>query len=130
MFKESREVVENLPHPRQPTTAVTEENIDLVMKMVLKNGHYSLRVLSQKLSIFHESVRHILVDVLCMRRVAARLVPKELNFLQMENRKRVAEDMLERVNLDPTFIKRIITGDATWVYEYRSRLYFDRMYII
>jgi len=74
------------PHPRRPATAVTEENIDLVKKMVLENRHYSLRELSQELSISHESVRHILVDVLCMRRVAARLVPKELNFLQMEHR--------------------------------------------
>jgi hypothetical protein len=26
--------------------------------------------------------------------------------------------MLERVNPDPTFIKRIVTGDETWVYEF------------
>lgn len=89
-----------------------------VKKMVLENRHYSLRELSQELSISHKSVRHILVDVLCMRRVAARPVPKELNFFQTEHRKRVAADMLERVNSDPTFMERIITGDETWVYEY------------
>lgn len=30
----------------------------------------------------HESVSTILVEVLCKTRVAARLVPKELNFIQ------------------------------------------------
>ncbi|CAB3250049.1 unnamed protein product [Arctia plantaginis] len=53
-----------------------------------------------------------------MKHVTARLVPKDLNFLQKRNRMRVAEDMLERVNNDPTFMKRIVTGDETWVYEF------------
>ena len=53
-----------------------------------------------------------------MKRVAARLVPKDLNFLQKEPRVEVAKEMLANVANDLTFIKRIITGDETWVYEY------------
>lgn len=87
-------------------------------KLVLDSRRFSLRELARELNISHESIRTIVVDVLGMRRVAARLVPKDLNFLQMEHRNRVCEDMLERVNLDPTFIGRVITGDETWVYEY------------
>jgi len=117
-LKKGRGVVENLPRPRRSATTVTEENIDLVKKTALENGHYSLREISQKLFISHESVRHILADVLCARRVAARLVvTKELNFLQIFF-KRVAEDMFERVSLDLTFMERIITGDETCAYEY------------
>ncbi|CAK9827582.1 Mariner Mos1 transposase [Anthophora retusa] len=41
-----------------------------------------------------------------------------MNFLQKEHRKAVAEDMILRVSSDFTFMKRIITGDETWVYEY------------
>jgi hypothetical protein len=48
-----------------------------------------------------------------MQNIVARLVPKDLNFLQKLNRMRVAEDTLERVNSDPTFMKRIVTGDET-----------------
>lgn len=116
-FKEGREV-EDLPRFGRPSTSSTEENIDKVKEIVMKNRHSSLREMAQDLSISHESVRTILVDVLGMRRVSARLVPKELNFLQKEHRKQVAEDMLERANSDPTFMKRIITGDETWVYEF------------
>ena len=43
---------------------------------------------------------------------------KHLNFLQKLNRVKVTEDMLERVNSDPTLIKRIETGDETWVYDF------------
>jgi hypothetical protein len=55
-----------------------------------------------------------------MKHVAARLVLRDLNFLQKLNRMRVAEDMLERVNFDSTFMKRIVTGDETWVYEMQT----------
>ena len=65
-------------------------------------------------AFYNESV----VDILGMQRVATRLVPKELNFLQKDHRKKVAEDMISQAQNDPTFMKRIITGDETWVYEY------------
>ena len=39
-------------------------------------------------------------------------------FLQKEHRKEVSKDMISCANNDPTFMKRIITGDESWVYEY------------
>ena len=60
----------------------------------------------------------ILVDILGMRRVAARFVPKELNFLQRQYREQISLDMVDRANSDPTFIERIITSDETWVYKF------------
>jgi hypothetical protein len=57
-----------------------------------------------------------MISHLGMKHVAARLVPKDLNFLQNLNRTRVAEDIkLERIYSDPKFIKRIVTGDKTLV---------------
>jgi hypothetical protein len=53
-----------------------------------------------------------------MKHVVARLVLKDLMFFLKLNRMRVAEDVLERVNSDPTFMKRIVTDDETWVYEF------------
>ena len=53
-----------------------------------------------------------------MKRVVAKLVPKDLNFLQKERRVDVAKEMLANVADDPTFIKHIIAGDEMRVYEY------------
>jgi len=100
------------------TCLVLEDNIKKVKEIVLENRHSSLREISHELKMSHESVRSILVNNLNMRRVAARLVPKDLNFLQKRYREQVSLDMLDRCNSDPTFMKRIITGDETWVYEY------------
>ncbi|EGI67902.1 FLJ37770-like protein, partial [Acromyrmex echinatior] len=112
-LKSGRDVVKDLPRSGRPSTSSTEVNIDKVKEMVIENRHFSLREIAAELTVSHESIRTILRDCLGMKRVAARLVPKDLNFLQKLNRVKVAEDMLERVNSDPTFIKRIITGDET-----------------
>jgi len=121
-FKEGREVIEDLPRSGRPSTSLTEDNIKKVKEIVLENRNSSLREISHELKMSHESVRSILINNLNMRRVAARLVPKDLNFLQKRYREQVSLDMLDRCNSDPTFMKRIITGDETWVYEYDMQI--------
>lgn len=117
-FKEGRDNVNDKSRSGRPSTSSTEENIKKVQEIVLDNRHSSLREIAHHLNISHESVRSILVDNLNMRRVAARLVPKDLNFLQKQYRLQISLDMLDRSNSDPTFMEHIITGDETWVYEF------------
>ncbi|XP_044746468.1 protein GVQW3-like isoform X2 [Coccinella septempunctata] len=107
-FKDGREVVEDLPRSGRPSTSTTDDNIIQIKKLVLENRHSSVIELARELSIDKMTVHNILTNVLCMKRVAAKLVPKEL----------VSEDMVSRAASDPNFMKRIITGDETWVYEY------------
>ena len=53
-----------------------------------------------------------------MKRVAAKFVPKLLNFDQKQHRMNIAQELLNEVNDDLELIKRVITGDETWVYGY------------
>ena len=53
-----------------------------------------------------------------MRCIVARFVPKDLTFFQKYYRKMFTEDLISKVKNDPTFMKRIITGDKTWVHKY------------
>ncbi|XP_029668258.1 protein GVQW3-like [Formica exsecta] len=117
-FKEGREVVYDLPPSGRPSTTSTDENIEKIKKIVIENRRLSVREMAHELQMSHISVHNILTEVLGMRCVAARLVPKELNFLQQTHRKMVAEEMVSRASSESTFIKRIITDDETWVYEY------------
>ena len=50
----------------------------------------------------------IFSNVLGLKRVAAKLIQKCLNFLQKQIRVEVAKEILEHVNNDDTFVKRII----------------------
>ena len=49
---------------------------------MLENRRAGIREVAEALSISYGSTQHIVVHVLDMKRVAARLVPKNLNFLQ------------------------------------------------
>ena len=116
-FSESREVVKNLPHVSRLSTSVNDDNIEKVKKIVLETRRVGIREVAEALKISYESTQHIVVDVLGIKRVAARLVPKNLNFLQKELRVEFAKGMLANVAHDPTFIERIITRDEMWVYD-------------
>ena len=70
-------MVEDLPHSGRPSTYSTEVNIAEVKEMVTENRHSSSREIAAKLSVSHESIRTILNDSLGMKRVAARLVPRD-----------------------------------------------------
>jgi hypothetical protein len=81
-FKEGRTSVENLSHERRPATSVNDENIEKVKEIVLENRRVTEREIASELGISNGSAHTIIHDVLGMRRVCARLVPKLLNFLQ------------------------------------------------
>jgi hypothetical protein len=79
---------------------------------VTDNSNSTLREVVE-LSVSHESIRTILANHLGMKHVAARLVRRP-EFSPTINRMRVAEDMLERVNSEPIFLRRIVTGNETF----------------
>jgi hypothetical protein len=53
-----------------------------------------------------------------MRRVAAKFVPLLLSDDQKSWRLEVCVELKQRVEMEPHFMSRIITGDETWVYGY------------
>ncbi|XP_018347222.1 PREDICTED: putative uncharacterized protein FLJ37770 [Trachymyrmex septentrionalis] len=79
-FSEGREVVENLSHASRPSTSVNDDNMEKVKEIVLENRRVGIREIAEALNISYGSTQHILVNVLDMKRIAARLVPKDLNF--------------------------------------------------
>jgi len=95
-----------------------DENINKVREMLINNRKLTIRELLEDLNIAYGSIQNIVVNGLGLRRVAAKLIPKELNFIQKRDRVVIAKHMISKAESDPTFIKRIITGDETWVYEY------------
>ena len=63
----------------------TEVNIAKVKEAVTENRHLTLRKLAAQLSVSQESIHTILNDCLGKKHVAARPVPKDLNFFQKLN---------------------------------------------
>ena len=90
-----------------------DENINKIKGWMTLSRKLTIREIAEELNIAYGSAQDILVNDLGLRSVAAKLVPKDLNFMQKRDRVDVAKYMLSKVDSDPSFIKRIITGNET-----------------
>ena len=72
----------------------------------------------EDLGIPRTIVSQILTEDPGKKRVAAKFVPWLLSRQQKEFRAAVAQYLLETANNDPNFLKKVITGDESWVYGY------------
>ena len=78
-FKSGRESVEDDERSGRPSTSKTDENINKVREILINNRKLTIRELTQDLNIAYGSIQDIVVNGLGLRRVAAKLVPKELS---------------------------------------------------
>jgi len=77
-FSEGRESVTDEERSGRPATSRTEENMAKVRQIVRENRRLTVRSIAEQVNIGREIVREILTEVLDMRKVCAKMVPKEL----------------------------------------------------
>ena len=58
------------------------------------------------------------MEDLGMRKNCAKMVPRLLNEGQKERRVQVCQDILEQVETEPNLLKRVLTGDESWICEH------------
>ena len=114
-FSEGVESVADEERSGRPVTSRTEENIEKVRRIVRENRRLTVMNISEIVNIDRETVRKILTEDLGMKKVCAKMVPKNLTNEQKQKRVEVCEQLLERQN---DVLIRTITGDETWVYQY------------
>ena len=102
----------------QGSTSTTDKNVEKVKEMVMYDRRVTIREIANDVGISIGSCHEIFSNVLGMKRVAAKFVPKLLKFEQKQRRMEVAQESLNKVNGDAELLKRIITSDETWVYGY------------
>jgi hypothetical protein len=66
-----------------------------------------------------KETRQILHDQLNMKKVCAKMVPKNLTQEQKDNRKNICSDIMERIT-EPDVLENVITHDETWIFQYDS----------
>ena len=118
LFTEGREEVNDDARPGRPNTSTTNENTEAVKKIVMENRRITIKEVSEDVGTSVGSCHAIFSDILGLKRVAAKFVPKLLNFDQKIRRMTIAQEMLNDVNDEPDLLKKVITGDESWVYGY------------
>jgi len=85
-FSEGRESVTDKERSGRPATSRTEENIANIGQIMRENRRLTLRSIAEQVNIDRETVRKILTEDLDMRKVCAKMVPKELTEEQKQRR--------------------------------------------
>lgn len=117
-FKDGRTSSADNPRSGRPSTSTDEEHVERVKTLVRSNRRLTIREMAEECNISFGSCQAILTQKLNMHRVAAKFVPRLLTDEQKQHRVQVCEELLEMAHGDENFLKRIITGDETWVYGY------------
>ena len=66
--------------PGRPSTSTNDGNIEAVKKIILDNRRITIREVASNVNISFGSCQAIFTDILGMKRMAAKIVPKLLKF--------------------------------------------------
>ena len=105
-FKEGREDVKNGARSGRPNTSTTHENIVAVNKMILDNRRITNWEVADDAGISFASCQ------------ASKTVSKLQKFEQKQCRMDIAQKMLMTFNNDPDLLKKVETGDESWMCGY------------
>ena len=117
-FKNGRQSVEDEPRDGRPSTSTTDDHIAGVRDVLNSDRRLSVRLIAETVGLPKTNVYRIITEQLQMRKICAKLVPKVLTPDNKDIRLAISHEMLDRVRSDQRFLRRVITGDESWVFQY------------
>jgi histone-lysine N-methyltransferase SETMAR len=118
-FKHGRESLEDDPRSGAPSTAVNNESIESVERLVMEDRRISVAKIADLTGISSTSVHRILHESLHMNKVCTKWIPRILTPDMRHNRVTCAKELLQLGSEDPAgFYHRIVTGDESWIHHY------------
>jgi len=114
MFSEGRTIVEDEQRSGQPSTTQTSDNTAQVRELVRSDRRLTVNMIADEVNVNREAVHRILTEELGMRKICAKMVPRNLTQQQRDVRVSVSAELLEQVEADPDLMERVITGDKSW----------------
>jgi transposase len=116
-YKHGRESLQDNPSSRRPSTSITEENVDAVLQLIKADSRVTIEKIAEVLGTSIRSVFTIIHGELGMNKVCTLWAPKMLRKNEMNERIRVAKELLTLYNSNPKdFEDRLVTCDETWVH--------------
>jgi len=101
------------------THVVREDNVTKMHDLVLTDRRLKIREIAETVGMPKHRVRHVLHDILGMRKLSARWVPRLLTPDKKRNRETTSEQCLTLFKRNPKeFLRRFVTVDETWIHWY------------
>jgi histone-lysine N-methyltransferase SETMAR len=118
-FSRGRTSLGDDPRSGRPPTAITEETVATVEKLVKADRRIKVKELEAIVGISHGSVISILHERLGLSKRCARWIPHLLTREQKENRASCSLELMHQFDRGPAdFCARIVTGDECWIFWY------------
>ena len=115
-FKEPERVFEDLSWTGCPSTISTNENIEAIEQIVMRDWQICVRRLAYELPIPTATVYEIMSNHLGMKKVFTKWVRKLLIPVQCVD---CCQEFLQKSEVNPNnYFDCIVTGDGIWVYYY------------
>ena len=112
MFSEGKTIVENERSGR-PSTTLTSDNTARVRELVRSYRRLTVTMIADEVNVNREAVRRILTEELGMRKICAKMVPRNLTEQQRDAGVTVCAELLEQVEANSELMERVITGDES-----------------
>ena len=110
--------MENEPRAGRISTSKTDDNVERVRSLVRSDRRLTLRMMISELNVNRFTVHQSLTQDSDMKKVCAKIIPKNLTTEQKASRKDMCLDLLDHLEREPEFFSRVITGDESWILEY------------
>jgi len=117
-FLEGRKQVEDEPRAGRSSTSKMDDIVERVRSLVRSDLPFTLRMISSELNLNRFTVHQILTQDVDVRKLCAKMVPKNLTTEQKANRRDVCLDLLDCLERETEFFSRVITGYESWILEY------------
>lgn len=103
----------------RPKSAVTQENVDVVRRMINEDRHVTYREIQECLGIGMSQIQIILKEELGVRKLFSRWIPHLLSDEQKIVRVNWCRKTLKKFNKGRSnAVFNVVSGDETWIYAY------------
>jgi hypothetical protein len=99
-----------------PTQVTIPVNVDVIHSIILDDQRISVKKIAETLAISQESVGYIIHEILDMRKLSAKWVPKCLSAVRKRDQVLASQAILDPIRRDPVgFFNHFITMDEIWI---------------
>ncbi|GJQ88300.1 hypothetical protein Trydic_g13316 [Trypoxylus dichotomus] len=110
-FKGSRATVEDDYLVKRLSTSKTEESVAKVRFALAQDRRLTFRMIGHETSMSTDTVNRIVTKELGMRKICAKLMPKNLSVEQKEDSFFISQQLLNRLITELNFMHKVITDD-------------------